>query len=206
MVATDDGSLGHHGLVTELIPAYEAWADQAFACGPYRMLEALARQAAGRRNGWGSRSSGGSVAAGSPSRSARPRRAGRHSSRSRWSRTWAAPWGRAWAAWSWGSRAAAARLPRGSGLRVRRGRLGLGVAPMAAERRVSPRRTRAPVRSGSRRSDEPAAIAAACPRRRSGRRPPGRALHVATRRNRASAAPAVVRRSRSTWPSTSAAG
>ena len=31
VVATDDGSMGHHGLVTALIPEYEAWADQAFA-------------------------------------------------------------------------------------------------------------------------------------------------------------------------------
>ena len=50
VVATDDGSLGHHGFVTELVPAYEAWADQAFACGPAPMLAALARQATGRRD------------------------------------------------------------------------------------------------------------------------------------------------------------
>jgi dihydroorotate dehydrogenase electron transfer subunit len=49
VVATDDGSLGHAGLVTELVPQYEAWADQAFACGPSGMLRALAAQAAGRR-------------------------------------------------------------------------------------------------------------------------------------------------------------
>jgi len=49
VVATDDGSLGHHGFVTELVPAYEAWADQAFACGPGPMLRALATLAAGRR-------------------------------------------------------------------------------------------------------------------------------------------------------------
>ncbi len=48
VVATDDGSLGHHGFVTELIPQYEAWADQAFACGPGPMLAALARLAATR--------------------------------------------------------------------------------------------------------------------------------------------------------------
>ncbi len=34
VVATDDGSLGHQGYVTDLVPDYEAWADQAFACGP----------------------------------------------------------------------------------------------------------------------------------------------------------------------------
>lgn len=50
VVATDDGSLGHHGFVTELLPAYEAWADQAFACGPTPMLAALARLAEGRRD------------------------------------------------------------------------------------------------------------------------------------------------------------
>jgi dihydroorotate dehydrogenase electron transfer subunit len=49
VVATDDGSLGHHGYVTDLVPAYEAWADQAFACGPAPMLRALARLSTGRR-------------------------------------------------------------------------------------------------------------------------------------------------------------
>ena len=49
VVATDDGTLGHHGFVTELVPDYEAWADQAFACGPVAMLAALARLAASRR-------------------------------------------------------------------------------------------------------------------------------------------------------------
>ena len=46
VVATDDGSLGHRGFVTELVPAYEGWADQAFACGPAPMLRALAGLAA----------------------------------------------------------------------------------------------------------------------------------------------------------------
>jgi dihydroorotate dehydrogenase electron transfer subunit len=50
VVATDDGSLGHHGYVTELVADYEAWADQAFACGPAPMLAALARLASGRRD------------------------------------------------------------------------------------------------------------------------------------------------------------
>lgn len=49
VVATDDGSIGHRGFVTDLIPAYEAWADQAFACGPHPMLRTLARLATGRR-------------------------------------------------------------------------------------------------------------------------------------------------------------
>jgi dihydroorotate dehydrogenase electron transfer subunit len=49
VVATDDGSLGHHGYVTDLVVEYEAWADQAFACGPAPMLAALARLAESRR-------------------------------------------------------------------------------------------------------------------------------------------------------------
>ncbi len=49
VVATDDGSLGHHGFVTELVPEFEAWADQAFACGPHAMLKRLAALAVGRR-------------------------------------------------------------------------------------------------------------------------------------------------------------
>jgi dihydroorotate dehydrogenase electron transfer subunit len=49
VVATDDGSVGHHGYVTQLVPAYEGWADQAFACGPAPMLAALAHLAGGRR-------------------------------------------------------------------------------------------------------------------------------------------------------------
>ena len=48
VVCTDDGSLGQPGLVTDLMGTYEAWADQAFACGPWPMLAALARLAAGR--------------------------------------------------------------------------------------------------------------------------------------------------------------
>jgi dihydroorotate dehydrogenase electron transfer subunit len=72
VVATDDGSLGHRGFVTELVPAYEAWADQAFACGPFPMLAALSRLAAGRRERLGvaalgrKRGGGRPIAPGSP--------------------------------------------------------------------------------------------------------------------------------------------
>jgi dihydroorotate dehydrogenase electron transfer subunit len=48
VVATDDGSFGFAGRVTELVPKYEAWADQCFACGPQPMLAALAGLARGR--------------------------------------------------------------------------------------------------------------------------------------------------------------
>lgn len=50
IVATDDGSVGHRGFVTELVPTYDGWADQSFACGPQPMLAALARLAEGRRD------------------------------------------------------------------------------------------------------------------------------------------------------------
>ena len=49
VIATDDGSVGHRGFVTDLVPGYEAWADQSFACGPHGMLAALAGLAVGRR-------------------------------------------------------------------------------------------------------------------------------------------------------------
>ena len=116
VIATDDGSVGHHGFVTELVPDYEAWADQAFACGPAPMLAALARLAAGRR-----RAARRGEARPEARRRARPIRSARRppvarrSSRSRWSRTWAARSGRASAASSWASRARRS----GSAARVR---------------------------------------------------------------------------------------
>ena len=72
VVATDDGSMGHHGYVTDLVPGYESWADQAFACGPEPMLQALARLAATRRTRMGvaslgrKRGAGKAVPRGSP--------------------------------------------------------------------------------------------------------------------------------------------
>jgi dihydroorotate dehydrogenase electron transfer subunit len=49
VVATADGSLGQAGTVVDLVPAYESWADQAFAAGPRPLLGELARLAASRR-------------------------------------------------------------------------------------------------------------------------------------------------------------
>ncbi|HSN07246.1 MAG TPA: hypothetical protein VLV82_07875, partial [Candidatus Angelobacter sp.] len=49
VVATDDGSLGHRGSVGDLVLEYDAWADQAFACGPPSLLARVAGLAAGRR-------------------------------------------------------------------------------------------------------------------------------------------------------------
>ena len=66
VVATDDGSVGHHGFVTELVAEYEAWADQAFACGPLPMLRSLAGLAATRRRRMGVASLGRKRGAGRP--------------------------------------------------------------------------------------------------------------------------------------------
>ena len=66
VVATDDGSVGHHGYVTELVAEYEGWADQAFACGPPAMLRTLASLAASRRRRLGVASLGRKRGAGKP--------------------------------------------------------------------------------------------------------------------------------------------
>jgi dihydroorotate dehydrogenase electron transfer subunit len=41
VIATEDGSAGHTGFVTELVPNYLQWADQVFTCGPTPMMAAL---------------------------------------------------------------------------------------------------------------------------------------------------------------------
>lgn len=41
VVATEDGSRGHRGYVTDLVPDYVRWADQVFACGPEPMYRSL---------------------------------------------------------------------------------------------------------------------------------------------------------------------
>lgn len=41
VVATDDGSRGHAGFVTDLAGDYVRWADQIFACGPESMYRSL---------------------------------------------------------------------------------------------------------------------------------------------------------------------
>lgn len=51
VVATDDGSCGHHGFVTDLVPEYLQWADQVFACGPEPMFRSLRAQVLKHRIG-----------------------------------------------------------------------------------------------------------------------------------------------------------
>jgi dihydroorotate dehydrogenase electron transfer subunit len=48
LVATDDGTRGFSGFVTELARPLVPWADQIFACGPTPMLKATARLGARR--------------------------------------------------------------------------------------------------------------------------------------------------------------
>lgn len=43
LVATEDGSRGRRGLVTELFAEQLGWADQTFACGPNPMFRSMAR-------------------------------------------------------------------------------------------------------------------------------------------------------------------
>jgi dihydroorotate dehydrogenase electron transfer subunit len=50
VAATNDGSAGHKGLVTELLPKYLPWADQTFACGPNPMFAAMADVVKGARS------------------------------------------------------------------------------------------------------------------------------------------------------------
>ena len=140
VVATDDGSLGHHGFVTELVADYEAWADQAFACGPHADAQAPGRagrraaRAAGRRQ---ARAASGAAArpiplgsAGGPAQGVpagldgaddglrRRRVPGLRRHR---------------------RRRAAARLPRGPGLRGRGDRLGVDRMKAEAKRSITVR-------------------------------------------------------------------
>jgi dihydroorotate dehydrogenase electron transfer subunit len=41
--ATEDGTVGHRGMITDLIPEYIDWADQIFACGPSPMYRSMAK-------------------------------------------------------------------------------------------------------------------------------------------------------------------
>jgi dihydroorotate dehydrogenase electron transfer subunit len=44
IIATEDGTSGFHGKVTDLIPKYIEWADQIFACGPTAMYRDMANK------------------------------------------------------------------------------------------------------------------------------------------------------------------
>ena len=46
IIATEDGTVGHKGKVTDLLPDYTDWADQVFACGPLPMYKTMAQMPA----------------------------------------------------------------------------------------------------------------------------------------------------------------
>jgi dihydroorotate dehydrogenase electron transfer subunit len=48
VVVTADGSLGHRGEVVDVLPRYEAWADQCFAAGSEHLLDRVVALARGR--------------------------------------------------------------------------------------------------------------------------------------------------------------
>jgi len=44
IIATEDGTVGKKGLITDLLPDFIGWADQIFACGPNSMYQTVAAQ------------------------------------------------------------------------------------------------------------------------------------------------------------------
>jgi len=44
IVATEDGTAGKKGMITDLLPDFIGWADQIFACGPTSMYRTIASQ------------------------------------------------------------------------------------------------------------------------------------------------------------------
>ena len=44
VAATEDGTTGHKGMITDLLPEHVTWADQIFTCGPTLMYHTLAAQ------------------------------------------------------------------------------------------------------------------------------------------------------------------
>ena len=43
LISTDDGTAGHHGFVTDLVPEHYNWSDQICVCGPTPMMQAMAQ-------------------------------------------------------------------------------------------------------------------------------------------------------------------
>ncbi len=44
ITATEDGTAGEKGMLTDILPEFTGWADQIFACGPMPMYKAMAAQ------------------------------------------------------------------------------------------------------------------------------------------------------------------
>jgi len=49
VVATEDGSTGTKGMITDILPDYVDWADQIYACGPLAMYQTIATNNQQRR-------------------------------------------------------------------------------------------------------------------------------------------------------------
>lgn len=43
IIATEDGTAGQKGMITELLPDFIGWSDQTFACGPLPMYQTMAQ-------------------------------------------------------------------------------------------------------------------------------------------------------------------
>ncbi|GAH70538.1 unnamed protein product, partial [marine sediment metagenome] len=44
VTATEDGTAGKKGMITDLLPDFTGWADQIFACGPGSMYQTMTKQ------------------------------------------------------------------------------------------------------------------------------------------------------------------
>ncbi len=55
VLATDDGTAGYHGPVTDLIADYFLWSDAVYICGPWPMLTAIDAAYQARVWGWNSK-------------------------------------------------------------------------------------------------------------------------------------------------------
>ena len=55
VLATEDGSAGHHGHVTDLIAEYYLWSDAVYVCGPWPMIAAIDAAYQARAWGWNSK-------------------------------------------------------------------------------------------------------------------------------------------------------
>jgi len=49
VIATEDGSTGTKGMITDILPDFVDWADQIYACGPLAMYQAIATENRQRR-------------------------------------------------------------------------------------------------------------------------------------------------------------
>ncbi len=146
VVATEDGSLGHHGSVIDLVTEYEAWADQCFAAGSEALLARMARLANGREARMG-------VARLGRKRGRRPDPPRTASRRRAWlqvalSHPAGCALGVCLGCAAEGTQGTPARVPRGTGVRRRRAALGAGTVTVELGPAASRRPATAPPGAG----------------------------------------------------------